>query len=318
MNTKIFVPAVLRRLGVTAICSGLLSAGLIFAGGISESCAAPGRQAAPANAGAAAKVKAAAGTKAGKTGAVSAAADGSVKAEGIRAYARMQVLIEYYFMNAGIYPASLEALEHSLNSELPADASRVKIEKEPVSGKPFIYTVSKDRHSYTLSLPNPEVYGRDVPSLRQIDWGWMFWAAEARRIERQTMGCMKSIEALATECEIYAKDHGKAFPAALEDLRPQYMPKLLLCPGCGKPYEYVLRRGGYFISCPDAASHGLSKFGYDSEKGLLIEELDRQKNNAAASGSESTSPANSPESASGRAGNSSTGGTGKNDSSAGD
>ena len=200
----------------------------------------------------------------------------SQKALGLRAYARLQVLIEYYFMESGLYPVSLKTLEHSFNVGLPADAPKVVLGNDPLSGKPFVYSVSKDRRHYTLSLPEPAKYGQDIPSLETIDWGWLLLAAEGKRIERLLSDCTRNINELATACEIYAKDHNKAFPAKLEALRPQYMFRELRCPASGKPYIYVFRRGGYIIECPEAHKHGLGSLKYDSDKGLLVTSADSE------------------------------------------
>lgn len=201
----------------------------------------------------------------------------SRKALGLRAYARMQVLIEYYFMESGLYPVSLKALEHSFNIGLPADAPKVILGNDPLSGKPFVYEVSKDRRHYTLSMPEPAQYGQDIPNLETIDWGWLLLAAEGKRIERLLSDCTRNINELATACEIYAKDHNKAFPAKLEALRPQYMFRELRCPASGKPYIYVFRRGGYTIECPEASKHGLGSVKYDSDKGLFVTGADSEK-----------------------------------------
>lgn len=200
----------------------------------------------------------------------------SRKALGLRAYARMQVLIEYYFMESGLYPVSLKTLEHSFNVGLPADAPKVVLENDPLSGKPFVYEVSKDRRHYTLSMPEPAKYGQDIPQLETIDWGWLLLAAEGKRMERLLSDCTRNINELATACEIYAKDHNKAFPAKLEALRPQYMFRELRCPASGKPYIYVFRRGGYTIECPESNKHGLGSVKYDSDKGLFVTGADSE------------------------------------------
>ncbi|MGM9998421.1 MAG: hypothetical protein ACI38Q_03345 [Candidatus Bruticola sp.] len=194
----------------------------------------------------------------------------SPKACGIRAYARLQVLIEYYFMESGLYPVSLQSLERSFNTGLPTDAPKVILGTDPLSGKPFVYQVSEDRHHYTLSVPEPEKYGSDLPTLETIDWGWLMLAAEGKRIERLLSDCTRNINELATACEIYAKDHNKAFPAKLESLRPQYMFRELRCPASSKPYIYTFRRGGYTIECPEPRRHGLGSIKYDSDRGLFV------------------------------------------------
>ena len=201
----------------------------------------------------------------------------SVKAneleEGIKAISRLQVLIEYYFMQSGRYPASLESLNKSLNSELPKEVPKVDILPDPRSGEPFVYEVSQDRCSYKLSFPKPELYGAGVSGLTSIDWGWLRFAAEGKRIERITMDCTRNVEAIATRCELYAKDHDKAFPANLNSLLPKYMPRELICPGCKEKYIYTSNGKSYTISCPHPEVHCLGGFTYDSEKGLLLKEL---------------------------------------------
>lgn len=197
----------------------------------------------------------------------------SLKAEGIKAYARLQVLIEYYFMQSGRYPHSLESLERSFNTGLPKDAPKIVLGPEPVSGLPFVYEPAEDHCSYALKMPKPELYADYLPNLSSIDWAWLRFAAEGKRLERLAVQCTENIEALATRCEIYAKDHNKAYPANLAALKPVYMPRELVCPVEGKPYIYTLNKGGYTISCPCPNGHGLGGFMYDSEKGLKIEEL---------------------------------------------
>lgn len=205
---------------------------------------------------------------------------GSVRAseleDGFKAISRLQVLIEYYFMQSGRYPASLEALNKSLNSGLPEDAPKVVIFPDPKTQEPFVYEVSEDRCSYKLSFPKPELYEGHVGVLTSIDWGWLRFAAEGKRIERITMDCTRNVEALATRCELYAKDHDKVFPDNLTSLIPRYMPRELICPGCGDKYNYVSKGKSYSISCPHPEVHGLGGFTYDSEKGLQLKELKKK------------------------------------------
>lgn len=270
----------MRKIGRALWSLGLVW-GLLM-GGAALKAAPPAKPPAPAKASTPAKAKAAP-TKAKAAPTASAPAERatpaqeaeglSPKAAGIQAYARLQVLIEYYFMQSGRYPSSLEALERSFNLGLPASAPKVDLGKDPLSGKPFLYTPSEDLRYYTLALPEPQLYEREVPILHAIDWGWLAIAAEGKRLERQALECTRSIEGLATLCELYAKDHQKAFPANLESLRPRYMPRELRCPASGKPYRYTFRSGGYMISCPQPQAHGLADFTYDSEKGLIIKEL---------------------------------------------
>ena len=46
--------------------------------------------------------------------------------DGLQAMSRLQAMIEYYFIETGAYPSSLEALERSFNKGLPEEAVKVK------------------------------------------------------------------------------------------------------------------------------------------------------------------------------------------------
>ncbi len=193
--------------------------------------------------------------------------------DGLQAMSRLQAMIEYYFIETGAYPSSLEALERSFNKGLPEEAVKVKIPVDPISSKPFVYKLSPDRRVYLLSLPDPSLYGNNAFELRPVDWAWMAEATRLRRMERVLLDCTHSMELIANRIELYAKDHENIFPENLAALRPRYMPKALVCPGCGLEYVYERKGKGYLLSCPDPSRHGLEVFTYDSEKGLNVKEI---------------------------------------------
>lgn len=193
--------------------------------------------------------------------------------QGVKDLARLQALIEYYYIEAGMYPRSIEALVHSFNVGLPESAPKVLVGPDPVTGQPFFYKPAEDYQSYTLTVSDATKYGDNAVVLSQVDWAWVSIAAKQRRIERLGIECAENLDALATRVELYAKDHNKAFPADLEALKPRYLPRTLACPTCGKPYQYQLAQKLFTISCPNPEAHRLKRFCYQSDKGLLIEEL---------------------------------------------
>ncbi|MCR5661996.1 MAG: hypothetical protein K6G50_07695 [bacterium] len=221
--------------------------------------------------------------------------------DGLQAMSRLQAMIEYYFIETGAYPSSLEALERSFNKGLPEEAVKVKIPVDPISSQPFVYKLSPDRRVYLLSLPDPSLYGNNAFELRPVDWAWMAEATRLRRMERVLLDCTHSMELIANRIELYAKDHENVFPDNLAALRPRYMPKALVCPGCGLEYVYERKGKGYLLSCPEPIRHGLKTFTYDSEKGLKVEEaVPGEAKDAKAPEAPSSPPANkaaSPEKA---------------------
>jgi len=55
---------------------------------------------------------------------------------------RTQTLIEYFYMEAGFYPTSLEELEQLINSKAPKEQSRRRPQR-PATNQPFSYTLDK-------------------------------------------------------------------------------------------------------------------------------------------------------------------------------
>ncbi|MDO5295530.1 MAG: hypothetical protein Q4F00_02650 [bacterium] len=193
---------------------------------------------------------------------------------GLQQMARLQSLIEYYYMESGVYPVSLEAIEQGFNGMVTEPSMKVVIPVDPVTSKPFVYEVDNSRQTYTLSLPDPMSYGGHALTLTPVDWGWLSIAANQRRVERLTLECTHNIEILATRTEMYAKDHDGKFPPNLGALKPRYMPRIFTCPSMGMDYVYSLQpEKGYTISCPNPQSHGLERFTYNSEKGVDMKPL---------------------------------------------
>ncbi|MBQ7568597.1 hypothetical protein IJT17_07315, partial [bacterium] len=194
--------------------------------------------------------------------------------DGLRQMSHLQSLIEYYYMESGVYPVSLEAIEQGFNGMVTEPSMKVVIPVDPVTQKPFVYETDNSRQTYTLSLPDPMSYGGHAITLTPVEWGWLSIAANQRRVERLTLECTHNIEILATRAEMYAKDHEGQFPPNLNALKPRYMPRIFNCPSMGMDYVYALQpEKGYTISCPNPQSHGLERFTYNSEKGVDIKPM---------------------------------------------
>jgi len=187
---------------------------------------------------------------------------------------RLQALLEYFFMETGEYPPSLMILDRFFNHGVPDKAPKVTVPTDPATSKPFLYEVSQDALHYRLAPPDSSAYGAQALTLETLDWGWMAALARQRRAEQMGMECRLKIEVLATQCEMYAKDHEGKFPSRIEDLVPKYLPRIPVCPASGQAHLLVSTATGYFVSCPNPNSHGLKKFGYASDKGIVVEAIE--------------------------------------------
>lgn len=196
--------------------------------------------------------------------------------EAVTRMSRIQALLEYVYMETGEYPPSLEFLERSFNHGLPDQAPKVAVPVDPATSKPFRYELSQDGRHYRLSAPDPSAYGGNAVTLNSLDWGWMAALARQRRAEQLAMECRYNIEVLATQSEMYAKDHSGKFPSQLDELVPKYLPRHPVCPLTGKNYVLTSTTNGYYVSCPNPQNHGLKKFGYASDKGMVVEPLENR------------------------------------------
>lgn len=187
---------------------------------------------------------------------------------------RLQALLEYFYMETGEYPPNLGVLERSFNHGLQDQAPKVVVPTDPATGKPFLYERAQDGRRYRLAPPEPAKYGANALTFESLDWGWMAILARQRRAEQLALECKYNLEVLATQSEMYAKDHGAKFPSQLDDLVPRYIPRHPVCPLTGKNYTYAPGGKGYFLSCPNAQNHGLKKFGYSSDRGMVVEPLE--------------------------------------------
>lgn len=204
------------------------------------------------------------------------AQEGASWKEAVARMSKIQALLEYFYMETGEYPPNLAVLERSFNQDLPDKAPKVVVPPDPATSKPFHYELSPDRKKYRLAPPDPAKYGSNAIGLESIDWGWMALLAKQRRAEQLAMECKYNMEVLATQSEMYAKDNGGKFPSAIDELVPKYIPRHPVCPLTGKNYSFAPGGKGYIISCPNAQNHGLKKFSYSSDRGMVVEPLQSQ------------------------------------------
>lgn len=210
--------------------------------------------------------------------------------EAVSRMSKIQALLEYFYMETGEYPPNLGVLERSFNQDLPDKAPKVVVPTDPATSKAFVYELSQDRKKYRLAPPDPAKYGANAVTLDSIDWGWMALLARQRRAEQLALECKYNMEVLATQSEMFAKDSGGKFPSAIDELVPKYIPRHPVCPLTGKNYSFAPGGKGYIISCPNAQSHGLKKFAYSSDRGMVVEPLPSQGGGGAAPPAPTASP----------------------------
>ena len=193
---------------------------------------------------------------------------------GLQELASMQSMLEFFFMEAGVYPPTLEELNLAYNSELPRGARPVPIPKDPVTGKDFIYRPAENRKGYTLTFPDPTKYGLPASfTLRPVSWGWLALRAERKRFEEMVKLSKFHIESIATQVEMYAKDNNGTFPKTMDQLYPDYIKRHPQDPVTGKNYLYKQLADGYIVSSPNPERYGLKLFQYSSSKGIQVEVL---------------------------------------------
>ena len=196
---------------------------------------------------------------------------------GLQELSSLQSMLEFFFMEAGVYPPTLEELNLAYNSELPRGARPVPIPKDPVSGKDFIYRAAENRKGYSLTFPDPTKYGLPAGfSLRPVSWGWLALRAERKRFEEMVKLSKYHIESIATQVEMYAKDNNGTYPKTMDQLYPEYIKRHPQDPVTGKNYLYKQLADGYIVSSPNPERYGLKVFQYSSSKGIQVEVLPEQ------------------------------------------
>jgi len=211
---------------------------------------------------------------------VPASAQGKNNEEAIHrvmgAISRVQVYLEFYFMETSVYPRSLKALETILNDEAAKDGERIVFPRDPATGKEFIYEPSKDQKGYRLAVPDPARYGMKKLELAQVNWGWLSLIAEEKRRKAFAFFCKSNIDVLTAMSKKY-QEQEKKLPQSLKDLLTKYPKGLPVCPLSGKEYIYGIKDGVFTISCPNPREHGFVKMMFSSKDGFIAEPLDTQQ-----------------------------------------
>lgn len=197
---------------------------------------------------------------------------------GLQELSSLQSMLEFFFMEAGVYPPTLEELNLAYNSQLPRGAKTVPIPKDPITGKEFVYRAEPNRKGYTLGFPDATKYGLPADfQLRSVAWGWLALRAERNRFEEMVKLSKYHIESIATQVEMYAKDHDGGYPKTLDQLYPDYIKRHPQDPVTGKNYLYKQLADGYLVSSPNPERYGLKLFQYSSSQGIQVEVLPEGK-----------------------------------------
>ena len=188
---------------------------------------------------------------------------------------RLQCLIEYFYMETGVYPLDLHEMDQIFRQRAPRAPKPVGIPLDPATNQPFVYKTETNGRRYTISVPDPSKYGGTKIALTTVDWGYLADLADLKRfseIVRQMQNIMKVV---ATQVEMYAKDHGGQYPNQLDDLLPKYVTRMPSDPLTGKNLSYKKLVDGYVIGCPNPEKFGMKTFQYSSAKGIMMEQAPR-------------------------------------------
>lgn len=186
---------------------------------------------------------------------------------------RLQSLLEYFFMETGVYPLDLNEMDQLFRSRAPRAPKPIGIPLDPATNQPFKYQVDPNGRRYSLAVPDPSKYGGAKIGLSAVDWGFLGDLADLRRFEEIVRRMTSLMKVTATQCEMYAKDHSGQYPAALDDLLPRYITRIPSDPLTGKNLAYKKLLDGYIISCPNPEKYGLKIFQYHSSSGIQMEQL---------------------------------------------
>lgn len=197
--------------------------------------------------------------------------------KGLSEISALQAMLEFFFMEAGVYPGELSELSSAFNYQIPRGAKPVAVPKDPVTGQAFIYIPAANKKSYRLRFPDPSKYSLESSfELTHVSWGWLALRADRMRFEEMAKLSKYHMEGIATALEMYAKDHRNAYPETLDGLYPTYLKRHPQDPITGRNYSYKPLADGYLISSPNPERYGLKIFSYSSSRGMIVESLPPQ------------------------------------------
>lgn len=194
-------------------------------------------------------------------------AEGKLNAA-VGALSKVQALLEFYFMEAGQYPDTLEDMISQYNQGVKQSDPLVTIPTDPATGKKLLYTPSSDRMKYAVRVPEPAAYGMASLEVHQVDWGWMVGLASEQRRKRMTLRCAQYMQLLGDVIDQYSKANRNKYPDSLDQLMPKYLQKEPMCPLSKKPYVYTHTDRGFEVACPNPKEHGLEYLRFSSTEGL--------------------------------------------------
>lgn len=186
----------------------------------------------------------------------------------LAALGKAQTLIEFYYMETGSYPDTLEDMVAQYNQGVKPDQTPITLPTDPATGKKLVYEPSAEKTTYVVKVPDPSAYGETQLSVKNIDWGWMNQLAVQQKRQRMMLTCARYQELLVGVVNKYNKDNRNKFPETLEVLIPQYIKNVPSCPVAKKPYTYKHDERGFEVGCPDPAAHNLEVFRFSSTEGL--------------------------------------------------
>ncbi len=184
----------------------------------------------------------------------------------VSAISRVQSYLEFYYMNTGNYPKTLQELDRIFNEGLQKESDRVVIPLEPGVSKSFLYKPSADLKSYVLSVNDASVYGLESFELKSVPWGWMSLVASDINMAAKTDLCRRYMEGIIMGVKAY-QEKEKKLPTDIKDLVPGYFKAVPVCPQCAKPYILTKSADDLVISCPEPQSHLLKVYRYSLRKG---------------------------------------------------
>lgn len=207
---------------------------------------------------------------------------------------RLQCLIEYFFMETGVYPLDLAEMDQVFRARAPRAPRPIPIPLDPATNQPFKYQMQGRK--YSIAVPDPSKYGGAKIALSTMDWGFLSDLADLKRFEQIIRSMSSLMKVTATQCEMYAKDHSGQYPASLDDLMPRYITRFPNDPLTGKNLAYKKLVDGYVISCPNPEKYGMKVFQYSSAQGIVMEQAKREapKPEAAPAPAPESSPTPAP------------------------